>query len=47
MLSYPKGWQTRQYKSGNFSTLTHSEYDPLAVNSSFFDCMVEARKWEE
>jgi anaerobic selenocysteine-containing dehydrogenase len=46
VLSYPKGWQSHQYKSGNFSTLTHSMYDPLAMNSSFFDCAVGLRKWE-
>lgn len=47
MLAYPKGWQSHQYKSGNFGTLTHAEYDPLAMNASFFDCAVSIRKWEE
>jgi molybdopterin-containing oxidoreductase family molybdopterin binding subunit len=45
-LTYVKGMQSHQYKSGNFAMLTHNKYDPLAMNSSFFDCGVDIRKWE-
>jgi molybdopterin-containing oxidoreductase family molybdopterin binding subunit len=45
-LAYPKGMQSHQYASGNFAMLTHNRYDPLAINSSFFDCGVDIRKWE-
>ncbi|MEG0322699.1 MAG: molybdopterin dinucleotide binding domain-containing protein, partial [Raoultibacter sp.] len=45
MMVYPKGWQTHQYKAGNFSELSHSHFDPFAVSSSFFDTCVEVRSW--
>jgi molybdopterin-containing oxidoreductase family molybdopterin binding subunit len=48
MIVYPKGLQASQFKtSGTFSDLSTSVYDPVAVNSSFFDCAVEMRLWEE
>lgn len=45
MISYPKGWQSHQYKEGSFSELSHSHFDPYAVNSSFFDTCVDVRAW--
>jgi molybdopterin-containing oxidoreductase family molybdopterin binding subunit len=47
VLSYPKGMQQIQYKAGNMATLTSNAYDPIAVNSSFFDCRVGVRAWKE
>jgi molybdopterin-containing oxidoreductase family molybdopterin binding subunit len=47
MLVYPKGLQASQFKTaGSFSDLSTSVYDPVAVNSSFFDCTVEMRLWK-
>ena len=47
VLSYPKGWQSAQYKAGNVSELTNSAYDPVAVNSNYFDTLVEVRLWKD
>lgn len=47
MLVYPKGWQAHQYLSGSFSDILSAEYDPVAVNSSFFDNVVEMRAWHK
>lgn len=47
MLVYPKGWQAHQFKSGSFSDILSAEYDPVAVNSSFFDNVVEMRAWNK
>ena len=44
---YPKGLMNRHYKGGNFSELSHSKFDPYAVNSSFWDNCVELRRWVE
>jgi anaerobic selenocysteine-containing dehydrogenase len=46
-LLYPKGWQIEQFKVGSWSELTSSDFDPVAVNNSFFDTVVEIRKWTE
>ena len=46
MLSYPKGLQGRQYKSGDLASLCSLRFDPFAVNSSFGDTCVEVRKWD-
>jgi anaerobic selenocysteine-containing dehydrogenase len=45
-LLYPKGWQNTDFKAGNWSELTSSDYDPVAINGSFFDVAVGIRKWE-
>jgi molybdopterin-containing oxidoreductase family molybdopterin binding subunit len=45
-LVYPKGTQASQFKAGFFSDLSSCVYDPVGVNSSFFDAVVELRKWE-
>lgn len=47
LLLYPKGWQKYQFKSGSWSSLTSSDFDPVAVNNSFFDTVVDIRKWKE
>ena len=44
-MAYAKGWQSHQYKVGNFSELTHSVHEAYISNSSFYDCCVEIRKW--
>ena len=46
MLTYPKGFQSHQYVSGNFAELTQSKYDPYSINSANFDAAVDIRKWE-
>ena len=45
VLSYPKGWQKHQMKAGHFQELTGTLVDPVGVNQSFFDTLVEMRKW--
>lgn len=47
MLVYPKGWQAHQFLSGSFSEILSAEFDPVAVNSSFFDNVVEMRAWHK
>lgn len=46
MLTYPKGLQGNQYKSGDLASLCSLRFDPFAVNSSFGDTCVEVRKWD-
>lgn len=43
---YQKGWQDEQFKSGNWTWLTPSRFNPVTVNNSFFDTAVEYRKWD-
>jgi anaerobic selenocysteine-containing dehydrogenase len=45
-LMYPKGWNKHQFKAGRFSELLTDVFDPLAVNMSFFDNVVELRVWD-
>lgn len=47
LLTYPKGFEQQQFKKGTFSALTTSYCNPVHVNTSFFDCCVEMRKWED
>lgn len=42
---YPKSWQQNQFKAGSWSELLMSEYDPVGVNESYFDNLVEIRAW--
>ncbi len=44
---YPKSWQSHQHKAGCWSELLTSAYDPVGVNESYFDNLVEIRAWEE
>ncbi|MBR2790827.1 MAG: molybdopterin-dependent oxidoreductase [Eggerthellaceae bacterium] len=46
-LIYPKGHMRSQFKAGGWSELTSSDFDPMAVNNSFFDTAVEVRAWKE
>ncbi len=46
MMTYPKGFQGRQYKSGDLASLCSLRCEPFAVNASFGDTCVEVRKWE-
>jgi anaerobic selenocysteine-containing dehydrogenase len=47
VLVYPKGWQASQFKAGSWTELLTDEFESIAVNMSFFDNAVEARKWNE
>lgn len=47
MLCYPKSWQIHQHKSGCWSELLSSAYDPVGVNSNFMDCLCEIELWNE
>lgn len=46
-MVYPKSWQAYQHKAGSWSELLTSEYDPVGVNESYFDNLVEVRVWNE
>lgn len=46
-LMYPKGWLGKTYKEGNMHELTPIEYDPVSINHSYTDSLVEVEKWEE
>ncbi len=46
-MVYPKSWQSHQHKAGCWSELLTSEYDPVGVNESYFDNLVEVRVWNE
>ena len=47
MLCYPKSWQMHQHKSGCWSELLSSAFDPVGVNSNFMDCLCEIEPWDE
>lgn len=42
---FAKGWQRNQYIEGDLAQLSSSAFDPVAVNQSFMDELVEIRKW--
>lgn len=44
---YPKGWQMSQFKKGCWGALHNGEFDPVGVNSSYYDSVCEIRKWDE
>lgn len=46
-MVYPKSWQMYQHKAGSWSELLTSAYDPVGVNESYFDNLVEVRAWKE
>ena len=46
-MVYPKSWQMSQHKAGCWSELLTSAYDPVGVNESYFDNLVEVRAWKE
>ena len=46
-VTYPKGWQIHQHKSGAWSELLSSAVDPVGVNSNFFDALVEVEVWKD
>lgn len=46
-MVYPKSWQISQHKAGCWSELLTSAYDPVGVNESYFDNLVEVRAWKE
>ena len=45
VMSYPKGWQRSQHKAGSFSELDTKSFDPVGLNTSFFDVLADVRKW--
>ena len=46
-LVYPKSWQADQHLAGGWSEPLSRACDPVAVNQSFMDCLVDVRLWEE
>ena len=46
LLSIPKGWQRNQFVAGCYQELTNSHIDPWGVGGTWFDALVEVRKWE-
>jgi molybdopterin-containing oxidoreductase family molybdopterin binding subunit len=45
VMKFPKGWQKKQYIAGDMAELSSSSFDPVGVNCSFMDELVEVRKW--
>lgn len=45
-LVYPKSWQADQHLAGGWSEPLSRACDPVAVNQSFMDCLVDIRAWE-
>ena len=46
VIDIPKGWQKGQFKKGHYQELTSFDFDPLYVNSPFYDIAVDVEKWE-
>ncbi len=48
MVVYPKGWQMDQFAKGSgcWGDLHNGQFDPVGVNSSYFDSVCEVRKHE-
>lgn len=46
VLNYIRGWQKHQMIAGDFQELTGTLIDPVGVNQSFMDALVEVRKWD-
>jgi molybdopterin-containing oxidoreductase family molybdopterin binding subunit len=47
ILSIPKGWQREQFIDGCFQELTNPEMDPYASAFSYYDSLVDFRKYKE
>jgi molybdopterin-containing oxidoreductase family molybdopterin binding subunit len=45
ILSIPKGWQRNQFIEGCFQELTNPEMDEYASAFSYYDSLVDFRKW--
>lgn len=45
-LVYPKSWQTNQHLAGGWSEPLSRACDPVAVNQSFMDVLVDVRAWK-
>jgi molybdopterin-containing oxidoreductase family molybdopterin binding subunit len=45
VMKFPKGWHRNQYIAGDMNELSSSYFDPVGVNCSFMDELVEVRKW--
>lgn len=45
-LNMPKGWQRNQFISGSYQEVTNVSTDPMGVNFTFFDTLVEVKKGE-
>jgi anaerobic selenocysteine-containing dehydrogenase len=43
LISIPKGWQRHQFVAGGYQEITARHLNPLTVNQSFFDTLVEVR----
>ncbi|WP_166079126.1 molybdopterin-containing oxidoreductase family protein [Xiamenia xianingshaonis] len=48
MVVYPKGWQMHQFAKGSgcWGDLHNGEFDPVGVNSSYYDNVCDVRKHE-
>jgi hypothetical protein len=44
-MVFAKGFQRHQYIDGDLADLSSAAFDPVGVNSSFMDELVEVRKW--
>jgi molybdopterin-containing oxidoreductase family molybdopterin binding subunit len=45
LVNIPKGWQRNQFREGGYQELTKSYLNPVTINQSFFDVLVEVRKF--
>jgi anaerobic selenocysteine-containing dehydrogenase len=43
-LNIPRGWQRSQHRAGSYQELTNVSTDPVSLNFSFNDVLVEVRK---
>jgi molybdopterin-containing oxidoreductase family molybdopterin binding subunit len=44
LVNIPKGWQRNQFREGGYQELTKSYLNPVTINQSYFDVLVEVRK---
>jgi molybdopterin-containing oxidoreductase family molybdopterin binding subunit len=44
MINIDKGWQRSQFAAGGYQELTSDRKNPITLNASFFDTLVEVRK---
>ncbi|MEM3734602.1 MAG: molybdopterin-dependent oxidoreductase [Nitrososphaerales archaeon] len=44
LINMDKGWQKRQFAAGSYNELTPAHKNPITLNCSFFDTLVEVQK---
>ena len=42
----PIGWQQNEFKAGHYNEVTNGNLEPVTQTQSFYDTLVEIRKWE-